>query len=106
MPFTLAHPAAVIPLKKLFWGRDLVVSALVVGSIMPDFGYFVPVTDFSSVSHSWWGMLVFDVPVGLLILWVFHNLLKHPLMKLLPDHHRHRLPPYSNSFSFFPRQHF
>src|SRR5581483_12465816 len=36
VPFTLAHPAAVLPLRR----RGLVFSALVVGSMAPDFEYF------------------------------------------------------------------
>src|SRR5215467_12574272 len=37
VPFTFSHPAAVLPLAR----RGLVFSALVVGSMAPDFPYFV-----------------------------------------------------------------
>ena len=40
MPFTLSHPAAVIPLRR--WG---IFSALIIGSIMPDSVYFLPFMD-------------------------------------------------------------
>lgn len=38
MPFTGSHPAAVLPLLR--WG--LIPSALVIGSMSPDLGYFLP----------------------------------------------------------------
>ncbi|MEI5672079.1 MULTISPECIES: DUF4184 family protein [unclassified Nocardioides] len=37
MPFTLVHPAAVLPLVR----TPLVPSALVLGSVAPDLPYFV-----------------------------------------------------------------
>ena len=41
MPFTLAHPAAVIPLCGIL-RRASVPSALIIGSMAPDLVYFVP----------------------------------------------------------------
>lgn len=38
MPFTLSHPAAVIPLSRVKW---LVPSAVLMGSMAPDFPYFL-----------------------------------------------------------------
>ncbi|GGM99085.1 hypothetical protein GCM10011609_41660 [Lentzea pudingi] len=38
MPFTLAHPAAVLPLRRWFW-----FPGLVAGSVAPDLGYYLPV---------------------------------------------------------------
>ncbi len=67
MPFTLAHPAAVIPLKKSTYGRYFSLSALIAGSIVPDLGYLVPLADFTGFSHSLGGIIVFGLPVGLLV---------------------------------------
>ena len=39
MPFTLAHPAAVLPLCR----RPLVASALVAGAVAPDLLYVGPI---------------------------------------------------------------
>ena len=38
MPFTLAHPAAVLPLRRFLW-----FPGLVAGAMAPDVGYYVPV---------------------------------------------------------------
>ncbi|MEV6244406.1 DUF4184 family protein [Lentzea sp. NPDC051838] len=38
MPFTLAHPAAVLPLRRFLW-----FPGLVAGAMAPDLGYYVPV---------------------------------------------------------------
>lgn len=42
MPFTISHAAAVLPFAR-FFKRERVFSALVIGSMVPDFGYFQPV---------------------------------------------------------------
>ena len=41
MPFTLAHPAAVLPLRGL---RHLRTAPLIIGAIAPDMPYYVPVS--------------------------------------------------------------
>lgn len=38
MPFTLAHPAAVLPLRRFLW-----FPGLVAGAMAPDVGYYIPV---------------------------------------------------------------
>ena len=38
MPFTLAHPAAVLPLRRWLW-----FPGLVAGAVAPDVGYYLPV---------------------------------------------------------------
>ena len=65
MPFPLAHPAAVLPLKALC-GRFLRFPALVIGSITPDVGYCFG-HDVESFSHSLIGLIIFCLPVGLLM---------------------------------------
>jgi hypothetical protein len=77
MPFTLAHPAAAIPLLRPL-GRLGVLSALVVGSLMPDLPYFVPMALERGATHSLAGLLWFCVPVGLLVYAIFHALIKAP----------------------------
>ena len=51
MPFTGSHPAAVLPLMR--WG--LMPSALVIGSMVPDLPYFLPVPDLGN-THSLIGL--------------------------------------------------
>jgi hypothetical protein len=94
MPFTLSHPAAVVPLAR----RGLPFSALVIGSMAPDLPYFVLPSGRNEFSHCWQGALLLSFPVGLAMLWLFHSALKLPLLSLLPAAHRARLYPLARQF--------
>lgn len=94
MPFTLAHPAAVLPLAR----TKLVFSALVAGALAPDIGYFITFSSQHAESHSLTGLFLICLPAGLLMLFVFHKLMKAPLLALLPASHQERLYPYAQGF--------
>ena len=49
MPWTLVHPAAVLPLRKLGVNR-LPFGGLVVGSVAPDIGYYVGRFDLAAIA--------------------------------------------------------
>ena len=83
MPFTLAHPAAAIPLARAL-GRWGVVSALVIGSMSPDFAYFLPLGVRRGQSHSPAGLVWFCLPVALVTYWLFHAVARDGLVALLP----------------------
>jgi Domain of unknown function (DUF4184) len=84
MPFTASHIAAIVPIYAGL-GRFRVASALVIGSMAPDFHYFLPI-DINRVStHSFWGLLAFCLPFGLAAYLVYHLFAKHALIALLPD---------------------
>ncbi|WP_334191078.1 DUF4184 family protein [Noviherbaspirillum sp.] len=93
MPFTLSHPAAIVPIKRYWKGADL--SALVIGSMAPDFVYFLRIGISGPVSHSLSGIVSFCVPASLAAYLIFHLLIKHPLWLLLPDFLRERLDIHS-----------
>jgi hypothetical protein len=82
LPFTLSHPAAVLPIHAAS-RQQLPLVALIIGSMAPDFAYFMHGVP-GAYTHSWPG-LVFCVPAGLLLYWVFHLLLKRPVSLLLPE---------------------
>ena len=84
MPLTFAHPAAVLPLPRLLRNWS-VPSALVIGSMTPDFAFFLPLGVTRLQSHSLWGIFWFCLPIGLASYLTFHLLLKHPLLSLLPE---------------------
>jgi hypothetical protein len=90
MPLTFSHPAAILllvhPLRK--WS---VPSALVVGSMAPDFAFFIPLGVTRTGSHSLVGLFWFCLPLGLIAYLVFHLFLKYPLVSLLPDPINRRL---------------
>jgi hypothetical protein len=64
-------------------GRFAVPSALVIGSIAPDLWSLVPFVG-RAESHSAAGLFWFCLPVGFAAYVLFHLLLKHPLIALLP----------------------
>jgi hypothetical protein len=90
VPFTLSHPAAVLPLAK----RPLVASALVAGSVAPDVFWFVPAPEGLNLSqtHEFTAVLWLDPLIALALLAVFHVLLKRPLLALAPKPLAGRLP--------------
>jgi hypothetical protein len=81
MPYPFAHPAAVLPLVRPL-GRFAVPSALAIGSMAPDFWYFLPLLERGD-SHSLAGLAWFCLPAGLILYTLFHRFLKQPLIALL-----------------------
>jgi Domain of unknown function (DUF4184) len=93
MPLTYAHPAAVIPLQKVFGKKSSVLSALVIGSIAPDLPYFIPWLPDRDASHSLLGLFIFCLPAGLMCYFLYHSIFKIPLLQLLPQSFMLRLTP-------------
>jgi len=92
MPFTLAHPAAVLPLRRLC-PRHLSFPALIVGSLSPDLGYACARFNFDNFSHQpLAGTFGFCLPVGLVLMLGFY-LVRLPLVRLLPARQRQALLP-------------
>ena|SRR5208283_660466 len=86
MPFTLAHPAAVLPFRR-YCPRHFNFPALVVGSISPDVGYCFGRWHIDEFSHSFLGSFGFGLPVGIVLLLLFYGL-RLPLIGILPKRHR------------------
>lgn len=101
MPNPIAHPAASIPFTKV----GLVFSALVAGSLSPDFGYFVDLPG-SFFMYTIPGLILFDLPVGFALLWGFHAFVKWPLLSLFPISLQRRLFKHAQGFSFGPLKRF
>jgi hypothetical protein len=80
MPMTAAHPLAVLPLRR--WRLD--TTCLVIGSMSPDFEYFLRVEEVSSVSHTLLGLLYFCVPITIAAAYLFHRVLKRPALQVAP----------------------
>lgn len=92
MPFTLSHPAAVLPFVR----GPLVPAALVAGSLAPDVPYFLPAPRYAgawyepfvnaTTTHHWPGSLTVAVPSAavLLALWW---LVRAPLTDLVVRAH-------------------
>ena len=90
MPFTPAHPAIVLPfINKRFFSA----TALIAGSISPDFEYFFKASVSSNHSHTLAGLFYFDLPVAIFLCFVFHLLIKDNLINNLPAFFQRRLVP-------------
>src|SRR5215475_14904985 len=87
MPFPLAHPAAVLPLRRF---KGLNFSALVVGTLVPDIGYVF--REGGSLSHQALGSILFGLPVGLVILTAFYAF-RTSLVVRMPQGVRRSLRP-------------
>jgi len=83
MPFTLSHPAAALPLARLLpWAAP---AALAIGSMAPDFPYFIGFPDARADTHSFASVLWFSVPAGCAVYLAFERWLRAAWSDLLPQ---------------------
>jgi hypothetical protein len=84
MPFTVSHTAAVLPLQR--WLRpERAFAAAVIGSMVPDFGLFLPFWMPRDATHGRLALLTFCLPLGLLT-WLLYEVLVRPaLLEVAPD---------------------
>lgn len=94
MPFTFSHPAVVLPLIR---SKYVSATGLIMGSIIPDFEYFLRMKNLSEHSHTWAGAFYFDLPLTLLIALIFHLIIKKPLIDNLPVYWQERFQETRNS---------
>lgn len=91
MPFTLSHPAIVLPLAK-----RLSYTGLIIGSMSPDFEYFINFKIQSIVSHTILGIFIFCLPISLIVSFIFHYFIKNILIYNLPSFFQKRFFLYLN----------
>jgi len=96
VPFTAAHAAAALPFRKL----QLPLSALLIGTLAPDFEYFLRMAPSGGFGHTVGGVLLFALPIALLALWIFHTAVKQALFEISPNALQRRLTRYMGDFSF------
>jgi hypothetical protein len=102
MPWTFAHPAAILPLRR-FCPAPLDFSALVIGSMIPDLGYYLFRSNLARLAHSFLGSILVSIPAGL-ALWIMFHLLRKPLCFVLPQPHRGALAAFAvTPLSLSPR---
>lgn len=92
MPFTFAHPAVVLPLG-IRKNRHIDFSAAVVGTMAPDFEYFIHFRPFQTVGHTIQGQFYFNLPLIFMVTFIFHNLIKEAAISNLPS-------PYCKRYAF------
>jgi Domain of unknown function (DUF4184) len=83
VPFTLSHPAAVLPLRT--WTPALPFTALVIGSMAPDAEYYLPFEPFPRhLTHAFVGVPTVDLIIGLVTLIAVRLVLAAPVAALVP----------------------
>lgn len=81
MPFTFSHPAIVLPFKNKY----LNFSGLILGSMAPDFIYFVLFSPSSNIGHEFLGFFFFYLPMCFLINYVFYKYIQKVLILSMPN---------------------
>lgn len=95
MPFTISHAVAVLPFRKLS-SRYFSLTGLFVGSLVPDFEFFVRMTLYGVWGHTWGGIFYFDIPLGIVLCWLFHRFVRISLIDHLPDYLFRRFADFRN----------
>jgi hypothetical protein len=99
MPFTISHAAVVLPFSRTL-ARWRLLSAVVIGAMVPDFGLFFPWRVYRFETHSAVALFTFCLPVGLAAYWTFQYMVKTPLVELLPPGAYARWRPFSTPADF------
>ncbi len=108
MPFTFSHPALVIPFlrarRRWPW---LSATGLIAGSVAPDFEKFFKLHLASRYSHTVASIFYFSCPVSLGLAFVFHLLVRRPLLAHLPGWLHRRVGHYGGlNWPLYFRQHY
>lgn len=102
MPWTFAHPAAVLPLRPWIGPQRWSFGALTIGCLSPDLVYHLGLFGLAALTHSLTGIFLICVPAGLFLL-TLARCLKEPVAQLLPQPHRQALlalEPVRHAFGF------
>ena len=95
MPFTPAHAAVSLPFIRRM--RAISVFGLILGSMAPDFEYFIQLKPMSMGGHSIIGLFLLNLPLCLLFAVLYMNVLEDGLIQLLPDFLAKKWPRFGRS---------
>ncbi|MBT2687390.1 DUF4184 family protein [Bacillus sp. ISL-47] len=82
MPLTFAHPAAILAFSRK--SRYVHFSAMVLGSMAPDFEYFLRGQPIAEIGHSFTGFILFNLPLAAIIYLIYHHFVHQILVSHLP----------------------
>lgn len=89
MPFTFSHPAIILPFHSLT-KKWFSLTGLIIGSLTPDFEYFLRMTIKGEYGHTLAGVFWFNLPLSILLTFLFHCIVKNALFNHLPPFFRKR----------------
>ena len=84
MPLTFAHPAAILPFSRK--SKYINFSALVFGSMAPDFEYFLRGRPMGDIGHTFTGFVLFNLPLVTIIYVIYHIFVHQILFNHLPSY--------------------
>src|ERR1700679_1542072 len=93
MPLTFSHPAIILPAKYLP-EKWVSMTGLIIGSITPDFEYFMRMKVESIYSHTWLGMFWFDLPLAFILTFIYHYIIRNSFISNSPRFLKKRLSRY------------
>ena len=82
MPLTFAHPAAILPFLRK--SKYIHFSALVLGSMAPDFEYFLTGRPIGEIGHTFAGFVWFNLPLVILVYFIYQLFVHEALFNHLP----------------------
>jgi hypothetical protein len=82
MPLTFAHPAAVLPFSKN--SKYVNFLALVLGSMSPDFEYFLRGKPSGEIGHTFIGFVTFNLPVIAVVYLIYQTYIHRTVFNHLP----------------------
>ena len=75
--------------------------------MIPDFESFIRLDEHKIYGHTWAGMFRFDLPLAIVFSFIFHNIIRDPLINNLPVKLGNRFRRYVGFYwNFYFRQHF
>lgn len=93
MPFTFSHPAVILPFTKVK-PQWFSLTALFIGSMAPDFEYFLRMKMYGNYSHTLEGVFVFNLPLVIALSFLYHSIVRNHFIDNLPNALYNRLAPY------------
>lgn len=89
MGFTFAHPAVVLPFRNIQI-KYLDFTSIVIGTMAPDFEYFIHFRPLQIIGHTLLGQVYFNLPIIIFIAMMYHYLLKEAIIVNLPKPYCYR----------------
>jgi len=77
MPFTISHAVFALPIRKI---KPALFSTagLILGSMSPDFEYFIKLEPFQSIGHTFRGLFLQALPISIILALLFEFIVKRP----------------------------
>ena len=93
MPFTPTHMLAALPIARR-WTSPGIFSALMIGSMVPDWPLYIPIGPEYELTHSFSGVFIACLPLGLGVTLLFLAVVRRALFELAPSGLQRRLVPF------------